>query len=176
MPRLVGASIGPLMSLVLPVLIIGASRLDPRREHVERSQGAIGTIVVAVSALGLGVQWVVLNAATSPDQFLDGREILVLVGLLWVVLGNALTKARSNWFVGIRTPWTMQSEKVWHKTHRLAGWLFAGAGLVTVIVALAVPLTISIWLALPCLLAAGFVPIVYSYVVFRQLGEGEAAG
>ena len=89
------------------------------------------------------------------------------LGLLFVVLGNVMGKIRPNWFVGVRTPWTLSSKKSWTKTHRLAGWLFIAMGLL----AAAWGLLQSAWmfglmLAFDggCVLAI----VVYSYLVYRN--------
>lgn len=55
------------------------------------------------------------------------------VGVLFVVMGKYLPSVKSNWFVGIRTPWTLSSEEVWNKTHKFGGKIFIGAGLLMMI-------------------------------------------
>ena len=73
----------------------------------------------------------------EPDDWMDrlpGAFLLPAIAagvylLLFVGLGNYLPRIRSNWWIGIRTPWTLESEAVWRETHRLAGWTFVGAGL-----------------------------------------------
>ena len=112
-----------------------------------------------------------LTAATSPTMEMDPRWIIISVGLLFVVVGNVLGKVQSNWFIGIRTPWTLQSEKVWHKTHRVGAWSFGLGGLVAVLAALVLPASTLVWVMLPAFLGAGIVPVVYSYVAYRQLGD-----
>ena len=91
----------------------------------------------------------------------------VLVGGLLVVLGNLLGKVRPNWFVGIKTPWTLSSRRSWVKTHRMAGWTFVLLGLAFVCLGLANPA----W-ALPALVAATVGSllwlVVYSYLVWRS--------
>jgi uncharacterized membrane protein len=93
--------------------------------------------------------------------------VLLAMGALFIVLGNFMGKIRPNWFVGVRTPWTLSSKLSWDKTHRLAGWLFVLMGALFVLLALvptgwmfAVTMTIDaiclIWM------------IVYSYLVYRR--------
>ena len=96
-----------------------------------------------------------------------GTVIPVLVGLLFVVLGNVMGKIRPNWFVGVRTPWTLSSRHSWNKTHRLAGWLFVVMGLVVG----ACGFVHSVWMVS----IAGFVVltsvvwmVLYSYLVWRD--------
>jgi len=79
-------------------------------------------------------------------------------------------KFRKNFFVGIRTPWTLTSDVVWERTHRLAGWLFVLAGLVWIVGGLlhASPVVLVV-----AALAAGFIPAIYSYFLYRRVeGRG----
>lgn len=98
-------------------------------------------------------------------------QVAVLgVGALYVILGNYMGKLRRNFFIGIRTPWTLASEATWERTHRLGGRLFVLGGLIVWLAALSgLPLPV----ALVVLLAAGLYPVGYSYVIYRRL---EAAG
>jgi len=85
---------------------------------------------------------------------------------LLVVIGNYPTKFPKHFFVGIRTPWTLASDEVWFKTHRLAGWLFSIAGVAMFIGALiGVPMAPLIVLVL----AAALMPVVFSLLCYRKV-------
>jgi uncharacterized membrane protein len=89
------------------------------------------------------------------------------LAVLFCVLGNFMSKIRPNWFVGVRTPWTLSSKMSWNKTHRLAGWLFILMGLL----AAALGVLQTFWMLLLMLAVdAGCVTwmIVYSYLVYRH--------
>ncbi|GAB2539581.1 SdpI family protein [Spirosoma aerophilum] len=96
------------------------------------------------------------------------RILMGLVGFLFAGLGNYLTTVKPNWFVGIRTPWTLANETVWRKTHRLAGRLMVAGGLASMVLAFVLPSAylISCILGLAGLVA--IIPTVYSYIFFRQ--------
>lgn len=174
MPRTLGVLILPGMVLLTPLLLLLVTRLDPRRAHVDKNRGPLTTIVVALAAFTIGIQWMVLSTATSSEPVLDGSSVLVLMGLLWVVLGNVLPKLKSNWFAGIRTPWTLHSERVWHRTHRVAGWCFAITGLLAVGIAAVTSEETGLMTALPLLIGAAIVPVVYSYIAYLdEGGRGE---
>ncbi|MFK7926700.1 MAG: SdpI family protein [Myxococcota bacterium] len=176
MGRLVGVSMAPLAAVLAPGLVVVAALLSKRTEHVERSWPAISTIMVGVSAFLVGVQWLALQAAASPDETLDSRSVIVLTGLLWMVMGNAMPKLRSNGFAGVRTRWTLGSEKVWHVTHRAAGWTFAGSGLLTILAALTLPPVSVAWVAVVLLLSGAIAPNIYSYFVWKNLESSPTAG
>jgi len=171
MPTLYGVLLLPGLIVVVAILLHGVRLIDPRQEHMARSWPAIATILVSTSCLLLAVQWLMLRASVHPDLALDERVVFVLIGLFWIVLGNVMPKLRSNWFAGIRTPWTLASDKVWHLTHRVAGWSFALAGLVTALVSGLAPAPWLALLTLPLLIGAAIVPIVYSYVAWRRLDD-----
>jgi uncharacterized membrane protein len=90
------------------------------------------------------------------------------IGLLFVVMGNFLGKTRSSWLFGIRTPWTLSSERSWQRTHRLGGYLFMALGLAMVLSALLLPPQAFVWLILGGLLGTVAVLVGYSYLVWRD--------
>jgi uncharacterized membrane protein len=92
--------------------------------------------------------------------------VMLAVGVLFMLLGNYMGKLRRNFFVGIRTPWTLASDAVWERTHRFGGRLFVLGGLAMVIVALVDPVP---WLLLIVVLAVLLVAAGYSYFIHLQL-------
>ena len=86
-------------------------------------------------------------------------------GLLLAIIGNYSSKVRKNFFVGIRTPWTLANDEVWERTHRFGGRLFVVGGLLICIAGLAGQ---SDWL-LPMVLLLALVPCAYSYLVYRKV-------
>ncbi|MCB5247432.1 MAG: SdpI family protein [Candidatus Cloacimonetes bacterium] len=95
--------------------------------------------------------------------------VLILIGLLFLFLGNLLPKVPKNFFVGIRTPWTIASDAVWEKTHRLGGLLFVLAGLIMILKGFVLPQNpgfqnITTVLALGCLLY----PALHSFILYKK--------
>jgi uncharacterized membrane protein len=98
------------------------------------------------------------------------KLILILIGLLFIFLGNMLPKVPKNLFVGIRTPWTIANELVWERTHRLGGWLFVLSGIVMILKGLILPgsalfQNVTTVLALGCLLY----PMLHSFILYKKL-------
>jgi uncharacterized membrane protein len=106
-------------------------------------------------------------AAGYPVRF--ERWVPVAIGLFLIVLGNLLPRARPNWFVGIRTPWTLSSDRVWEKTHRLAGYVFVVAGIIVTIIGLTGVHVAPILMG-PIIGVAALSLVVYSYVEWRREG------
>jgi uncharacterized membrane protein len=89
-----------------------------------------------------------------------------LVGALFLGVGSVLGKVRPNWFVGIRTPWTMSSKRAWVRTHRLGGFLFIALGALFIVTGFA-KIRWFAYLAMGGVFAVVAVLFVYSYWVWR---------
>ena len=93
--------------------------------------------------------------------------VVPLFSFLFIFLGLFMPKIKKNYFVGIRNPWTIHSEKVWTKTHQFSGKLFIGAGIISIL-SLLVPLY-SFFIFLFAVILAAIIANVYSYLVFRKI-------
>lgn len=172
-PRWLGISFGPLTSLLIPLVILFVTRFDPRRDHVDRSAKHLETIVLGTSIFGLVIQAITLHAAMSEEMTLDPTWIMVLVGGLFIVIGNALPKFGSNFFIGIRTPWTLSSEKVWHKTQRLGGILFVLGGFAMMLLPfLGFTGNLLVGAILAISFGAALIPAGYSWWIYQQEARG----
>jgi uncharacterized membrane protein len=96
----------------------------------------------------------------------------LLVGLLFVAIGAMLEKVKMNWFMGIRTPWTMSSETVWEKTHKMSGRVLMFAGIVMALVAF-VPATFKIILFIFVIALITLGLPVYSYFLYAKEKKGK---
>lgn len=165
-PKWPNAFFAPALGLALWLLFPLLRRLDPRRRQYERFNETFWLLVNAMVAFTAVMELVVLGAALGWPMDTT-RVVLFVVGLVFVVLGNYLPRVRSNWWIGIRTPWTLESEWVWRETHRLGGRTFVFGGLTTMVAAL-LPALVRPWVALAGLLVGGFVPVVYSYILWQR--------
>lgn len=149
-------------------------RVSPRGYDVESFRGVFETLLVAILAFLLLVHVLTLLAGTGMDVPM-ARTIFAGLGILFVVMGNVLGKVRKNFFVGIRTPWTLANDEVWLLTHRLAGKLFVISGVVLFVAGL---LGAGTPVVLIAVVVTGVVPVAYSYVVHRRLSsvDGHTSG
>ncbi|HEX2208675.1 MAG TPA: SdpI family protein [Longimicrobium sp.] len=161
-----GVLMQPAIATVLLVVLWVLPRIDPRRENVERFADDRRLIINLIVLFLAVVQVTTLGYALGWPVQVD-RVILASVGLLFVGLGNYLPRIRSNWFMGIRTPWTLDNERVWRATHRVGGRTFVAAGLVMALAAL-LPEPVRVWAAGAAIAVAVAVPLVYSYVAYRR--------
>ncbi len=165
--RTFGLLLMPALTLGLPVLIAALTKIDPRRAHTSRSSNALGMILGGMAAFMFAMHGAIIKAAISETMTLDAGFVILLVGALFVIVGNALPKFGSNYFMGVRTPWTLQSEKVWIKTHQLAGKLFVAGGLLIVLTGLLLPVKLLFPIMLGLTLVVSLTPVVYSWWVYK---------
>lgn len=165
-----GALILPLMMFGMWLLFLALPAISPKGFRMSRFMGVYATIINTILAFQLLITGVVLAAGMGYPVDMN-RVVPIGVGVLFVVIGNYLGKTTRNFFLGVRTPWTLASDEVWRRTHRLAGWMFVLAGII--IAATGVFNIIWIWLFLGVALTAALVPVVYSFLLYRRL-EGFA--
>ena len=164
----------PLVLVGLFGLFLVLPRIDPLGANIERFRGHYnGFILVTIGSLGA------LHAAMLAYNL--GTEIAmdaIAIGIVGVILSYAgvlLTRAKPNWFVGIRTPWTLSSETVWERTHAIGGPLFVVSGVVLLVVAGVVAAvgggTQAAYVILGVVLVAALVPVAYSFYCYERLGR-----
>ncbi|MEA3002503.1 MAG: hypothetical protein QOH81_1291 [Sphingomonadales bacterium] len=167
MPAATAASVS-LLFWFLPVL-------EPRSRNLGRSEGLYLWSWAALLLVSAAVELVLVSVALRWGLRVE-HVMTAAIGLVFVLIGNQLGKSRSMYLVGIRTPWTLASEEVWIKTHRLGGKLMVLGGL---------SILVASFLPLPSGLLAGVfgavlavmvgVPIVYSYLLWRR-EKGQPSG
>jgi uncharacterized membrane protein len=161
-----GAFIMPAAGLALWLLLPVLRKLDPRRANYERFDETFWLVLNLLLVFFAVMHVLTLGAALGLVGDVT-RWVVALLGLMMVVLGNYLPRVRSNWWMGVRTPWTLENERVWRDTHRLAGRTFLAGGLVAMLAALLPPAT-RFWVGMGALMVGAMVPVVYSYVLWRR--------
>lgn len=169
MPKLLAIWLFPVLTAGILLMFALIPRIDPLRENIARFRPYYDWFVVVFTAYMFLVH-------TGIIAFNLGYEFdftLLVVGAVAVLLyyvGVLLGHAERNWFVGIRTPWTLSSDEVWDRTHALGGRLFKLAALVS-LVGLLVGDYAVYFLVVPVLLTAG-VTVAYSYYLYERIERG----
>ena len=156
----------PLMALGLYLLMWYLPTIDPGRLNYARFGGAYTAIRAGVLLLMAGIYAMVIAwVLGSPVDM--SRAVPLAVGALFVLFGSVLGQVQPNWFVGIRTPWTLSSTESWSRTHRLGGRLFVALG---VLFALTGLLNVGSFgfVVIGTAVAVVAVLVVYSYVIWRN--------
>lgn len=165
--RFIGAFLNPLIMLVIAVLIPVLPKIDPRGRNYDKFSSSYHTMMNATITLMFVIHLFALGSALGMRLPIE-RLIPAAVGVLFIVLGNLLPRVRPNWMVGIRTPWTLSSDRVWERTHRVGGYLMMGAGVLLVLAAPFAPVIATFVLIMGGALVAALGSVVYSYLAWRQ--------
>jgi uncharacterized membrane protein len=164
--RLTAGLMMPGTMALMWLLLWGLPKISPTGWRVEPFFEVWNRIQVALLVFFLLMHVGILGHAVGWWGADLGRAIMVGVGLLFVTLGNYLGKTTRNFFLGIRTPWTLASDEVWRRTHRLGGWVMVGAGMVLIGMGL---LGAHQAVLIVVISAAALVPVVYSFFAYRAI-------
>jgi len=164
--RLFAAAFIPCIMVGVTALFAVLPKIDPRRENYASFNFGFRTVLMATLALLLVVHLLVLAAGLGYE--IDTSYVFPLVvGALFVVCGNVMPTFRHNYFVGIRTPWTLASEDVWRKTHRVGGKLFFVSGLLMIASSL-LPNAFRFPAMIALIFVTAFSTFILSYLYYRK--------
>lgn len=168
--RIEGAFFMPGLMTALFLLMQWLPTLDPRASNIARFRESYDTVLLAIVAMMCAIHVVALGG-TLGWQVDMTTVVLSSIGVLLLVFGNLLPRVRSNFIFGIRTPWTLSSDDVWVRSHRVGGYAMVCAGLLTIVAGF-VGGGWGVGLAMGSLLLSSLVPIVYSYVLWSRERRG----
>jgi uncharacterized membrane protein len=158
----------PLVAIACNLLLTFLPRIEPRSEHLLRSSKAYHAVWIAAIALLAAAHGSAIAVVLGHSANLSTTIVGTATGTLLMVMGNYLGKVRSNFSFGIRTPWTLSSEKSWHRSHRLGGWLLFGLGLLCMLVSIAGKPILFLWLLLGGTSGITVVLLGYSYFIWKN--------
>jgi len=141
-------------------------KIDPKASSQTSNFIKLRMVFTVGLAALTGWLWYSAGHQATVDQYQS--LALALVGLMLAGMGNYLTTVKPNWFIGIRTPWTLESESVWRKTHQLGGRLMMAGGLLIALLVFIVPASYQVGVLVTIAVLSSIVPLVYSYLFFRQ--------
>ena len=157
----------PIMtSLLIYLIFLAVPYIDPKKQ-IQKMGGKYDTlkfiITTFMSILALFIIYTAKNQTlTDPDYILLG------CGVLFLILGNYFKTPKANYFIGIRTPWTLESESVWKATHKLAGkiWFLGGLLIILSCLILDGKTNFIVFMCITAIMV--LVPVLYSYLLFRK--------
>jgi hypothetical protein len=158
----------PFVNLALYFILFFIPLIDPRYHNYRLFGSSYQNIRLLIHVLMVGfyvyaVQVALLNGNVNNKFILAG--ILIFLALM----GNYLRTVRSNFFVGIRTPWTLSNDEVWKKTHEFGGKIWFYGGLTEAIIILFLPSAAAVIVMASTAALMGIIPVVYSYVLYRRI-------
>ena len=167
-----GVLILPAMAVFTYIIMKLIPVISPKGFRTDKFSDVIGVLQVTLVGFMSIVAILVLLEARGLNVRIN-EMIVAGVGLLFVIIGNYLGKVRKNFFIGIRTPWTLASDEVWNRTHRIGGKLFMLSGVIIWVGAiLRLPLNWTVGVAVGLVL----IPVVYSYFLYRRIEGFDSNG
>jgi uncharacterized membrane protein len=164
--RLWGAWMLPLIMALVWLILRAVPHIDPRKANYAKFQGMYDWLVILVIAFMLAIHVVIILAATGSPIAMH-TVLMPSVGIFIAAVGFLLPRVHPNWFVGIRTPWTLTSDLSWERTHKIAGPLFIALG-VLIVASTAVAPTTAIWILVVAAVGITIFLFAYSYQVWKE--------
>jgi uncharacterized membrane protein len=160
----------PAMMAGMLVLFYFLPALSPKHFEVDTFRSTylyIMVLVVALFAYMHGVLLYVVHQTVMKEATFDlGRGFIAGIFLFFGLMGNVMGKVRKNFYIGVRVPWTLASDRVWNDTHRLAAWVWVSAGAIGfAMIVLGAPIIA----AFVVLIVSAFIPVIYSFVHYKSL-------
>lgn len=162
-----GVFMMPLITLGMLLLFLAVPAIDPLKANIAKFRAMFNLFIVFIVAFLLYIYGLSLAWNLGYTHFKMSTSMLPAMGLLFVFIGFLLRNAKRNFFIGIRTPWTLSSDVVWDKTHHLGSVLFIISGVLALLGGLFGGMTAFWFLFVPLIGSTVFL-LIYSYVIYQQ--------
>ena len=156
----------PVLNIGIYLLFLIIPYMDPKKERYEQFASTYHIFKTAIILFLSLIYFTASFSALGYDINIT-RVVTTFVGALFVVIGNYMSKIKQNWFLGIRTPWTLSSEEVWNKTHRLGGKMFLLSGLLMMSISY-FDIKYRIAIVVTILLLSVLVSPLYSFYLYNK--------
>lgn len=171
MPKFWGVFLMPLITLGMFILFLVLPGIDPLKANVAQFRGAFNLFIVLITVFMLYIHGLTLAWSLGYQRFQMSSAMLPFMGILFIFVGYMLKQAKRNFFIGIRTPWTLSSDSVWDKTHQLGSVLFIASGAFAIVGSFFGGAT-AMWLTLIPVMGSALFLMVYSYVLYQRETKG----
>ena len=167
MPKFWGVFMVPLITLGMFVLFLVIPSIDPLKANIAQFREAFNLFIVLIVAFMLYIYGLTVAWNLGHTGFKISTSMLPAIGLLFIFIGFILRQAKRNFFIGIRTPWTLSSDQVWNKTHQLGSILFMASGALAVLGSLFGGTT-AFWMLMIPIFSSTIFLVIYSYILYRR--------
>jgi len=167
MSKFSGVFMLPLITLGMLVLFLVVPAIDPLKANIAQFRGAFNLFIVLIVAFMIYIYGLSLAWNLGYTSFKMSGAMLPAVGLLFVFIGFVMRQAKRNFFIGIRTPWTLSSDMVWNETHRIGAVLFMISGALAFVGGF-LGGTTAFWFMFVPLIGSTIFLLVYSYVLYQR--------
>ena len=166
MTRFWGAFLMPVVSAAMLLMFLVIPQIDPLKANIAKFREYFNAFITLMVVFMVYVHVLTMLWNLGYDQFNMGAAMLPAMGLLFIFAGVMMRKAKRNFFIGIRTPWTLSSDRVWDETHRIGSTLFIISGILALLGAFFA--NYAVWFILVPVLASTLFLLVYSYVLYQR--------
>ena len=167
MSRFWGVFMMPLFSLGLLLLFLVIPQIDPLKANIAQFRGVFNLFIMFIIGFMLYIHALTLAWNLGYTAFNMSQAMLPAMGLLFFLVGLMLRQAKRNWFIGIRTPWTLSSDTVWDKTHQLGAILFMAAGVLALVGGFLGGM-LAFWFFFVPVMGSSLFLFIYSYVLYQR--------
>jgi uncharacterized membrane protein len=167
MSKFWGVFLLPLMTAGLFLLFLAIPNIDPLKANIAQFRGAFNLFIVLFVGFMVYIYFLTLLWNLGYTGFNMSEAMLPAVGLLFFFTGSLMRKTKRNFFIGIRTPWTLSSDTVWDETHRVGSVLFMIAGALAFLGSFVGGKT-AIWFIFVPIMVSVLITLVYSYVLYQR--------
>lgn len=162
----IAAFFSPVLLILLLLLFKWLPTIDPLKKNYTKFENIYQYLVITFLTFIVFLQIIsgiaAINLATPVDVL-----VLTLIGVLFIILGILLPKIKKNWFLGIRTPWTLSDDAIWEQTHKIARYTFIAGGLLMIASAtLSAQYKITVFATVVVLVV--IIPAFYSFILSRK--------
>lgn len=164
--RFWGAFLMPVITAAMLVLFLVIPQIDPLKANIAQFREYFNAFIMMVIVFMVYLHILTMLWNLGYDQFNMGAAMLPAMGLLFVFAGIMMRNAKRNFFIGIRTPWTLSSDRVWDQTHRLGSTLFIISGILAMLGAFFA--NQAIWFIMLPILGSTLFLLIYSYVLYQR--------
>jgi uncharacterized membrane protein len=157
------------VSVLCSVLVLNINRIDPKQRNRPLSSSNFRISWALTIFMTLISAWIVYYTSNYPNKGNSNfslKHLVALVALLYVAMGNYMNNIKPNFFIGIRTPWTLSDDDIWRKTHRLGSRVWFYGGCLMFALAILLPVRYANYIMIAGTLVLAIIPIAYSYKLF----------
>jgi uncharacterized membrane protein len=162
-----GVFLLPLITLGMLVLFLIIPAIDPLKTNIAQFRESFNLFIIFMMAFLVYLYGLTLAWNLGYTYFRMSGALLPAIGLLFLFIGFLMRQAKRNFFIGIRTPWTLASDSVWDETHRLGALLFMISGALAFLGGFFGGM-IAFWLMFIPMIGSTIFLLLYSYVLYRQ--------
>lgn len=160
----------PLLAPVFTyVVFIVVPILDPKKRIEAMGSKFYQLKFIVVSFMSALATYIIYSAAAQTTT--EFNYVAVFLGILFAIMGNYFQSIKPNYFIGIRTPWTLENETVWRKTHQFGGKMWLAGGIIAVLCGLFLKESVNIFIFISITVIITIIPVIYSYIVFKDINK-----